>query len=52
MSDVIRHKERLELLKELESTIPEEQAEIEEKIQVIMEIEQADTLVIVRFNKN
>jgi hypothetical protein len=48
MGDVIRHKERLEMLKKLENTIPEEQAEIEEKIHVLMEIEQADTLVVVK----
>ena len=51
MGDVVRHKERLEMLKKLENTIPEEQSEIEEKIHSLMEIEQADTLVIVKKNK-
>lgn len=31
----------------MEESIPDEQAEVEEKINKLMEIEQADTLVIV-----
>ncbi len=48
MGDVVRHQERLDMLKKIEESIPEEQAEVEEKISKLMEIEQADTLVIVR----
>ena len=47
MGDLIRHNERLEMLKKLEASIPEEQSEIEEKIYKLLEIEQADTLVVV-----
>lgn len=47
MGDLIRHQERLEMLKKIEESIPEEQAEVEEKISLLMEIEQADTLVVV-----
>lgn len=47
MGDLIRHQERLDMLKKIEESIPEEQAEVEEKIGKLMEIEQADTLVIV-----
>ncbi len=50
MGDLIRHQERLEMLKKIEESIPEEQAEIEEKISKLMEIEQADTLVIVIYS--
>lgn len=49
MGDLVRHSERLELLKKIEESIPEEQAEIEERITKLMEIEQADTLVNVKF---
>lgn len=49
IGDMKRHQERLEMLKKIEESIPEEQAEIEEKISKLMEIEQADTLVIVQF---
>ncbi len=35
------------MLKKIEESIPEEQAEVEEKITKLMDIEQADTLVIV-----
>ena len=51
MGDLARHQERLEMLKKIEESIPEEQAEVEEKIAKLMEIEQADTLVIVSSNQ-
>lgn len=50
MGDLVRHNERFELLKKLESNIPEEQYEIEKKMYKLMEIEQADTLVLVKIS--
>jgi len=47
LGDLIRHQDRLDMLKKMEESIPDEQAEVEEKINKLMEIEQADTLVIV-----
>jgi len=51
MGNLATHQQRLETLKQIEQSIPEEQAEVEEKIAKLMEIEQADTLVIVNFYK-
>ena len=47
----LKHKERLELIKSMEDSIPFEMKEIEEQLKKLMDIEQADQLQLVYIKK-
>lgn len=47
-----RHNERIEFLNKIEEAIPQEQKVLQDKIQELMEIEQADELQIVNLYIN
>ncbi len=44
----LKHQERLNMLRAMEESLPSQMQEIEEQLKVIMEIEQADEVQIVK----